>query len=752
MAIGNFYKFGKIVYHCRFAIAIFWIILSLLCLFFILNLDNPFKETGFKDPKSESAQTELYLNKELGFGSSPLIVLYSNDNSKIIDFQDEIKLSLKNLKNFHIKNRVIYPDLNNKQISSNKHNAYAVILFNNKKEIDDGFLQQFKKILIKPHNLSMQVGGEPAFLEDTKMQTQLDLYKAEYIATPVAIITLLIVFGSVTAASLPIILAGVFTLLILTILYGLGHVFSLSVFTINIATLLGLCINIDYSLFIINRFRLELSQGASVIEAIAITQTTAGKAVFFSGLTVLISISALLLFPINIMFSVGVGGITAVALSVAISTILLPAILGMLGEKINSFSTNFFKLNTLNLWHLIATIIVKHRWTFFISLLCFLFLLSFPFLKAQFGISDARILPKTLESRQVFDVFKKNFGEGKLSPISVVVKTNKGDILSRSNLDRLNDITQLIKKDPRVSEVNSIVSSQTNLSIKEYYTIYHAPEKLKPESVKKLLETTTGKKFTVITVISKYSNNSTNTLELIDRIRLINPGKELSIAITGPSANMRDVLNSISHIIVYAAILIFAITYIILLILFRSIFLPLKAIFMNLLSICASYGILTFVFQEGHFQKLLNFEPQGILDVNLLIIIFCCLFGFSMDYEVFLLSRIKEVYERTGDNIKSTILGIEYSSRIITSAAIIVILICFSFMSADILIVKEFGLGIASAIFVDAFLIRCILVPTTMAILGKWNWYLPRWLDIILPNISFNTQTPKTKNIIKEDL
>jgi putative drug exporter of the RND superfamily len=216
------------------------------------------------------------------------------------------------------------------------------------------------------------------------------------------------------------------------------------------------------------------------------------------------------------------------------------------------------------------------------------------------------------------------------------------------------------------------------------------------------------------------------------------PGDHLTVAVTGSTVNSLDALKSISRVFPHAFLWIVGFTYLILLILLRSLFLPLKAIITAMLSLFASYGVLTLVIQTGYLHTLLNFAPQGFLDISLLIIIFCALFGISMDYEVFLLTRIKEYHEQTGDNVKSIVLGIDRSCRIISSAAIIVILICFSFMSADILIVKAFGLGIAVAVFVDAFIIRTMLVPATMVILNKWNWYLPKWLGRILPKISFD--------------
>lgn len=740
MLEGIFYQFGKIIYHLRWVILIAWLLILLACLPFIPNFMSPFKNTGFKDPNSESAKTESYINHQLNYNSNRFVILYKSDtlltdNPK---FQNEIKTSLNKLKDFSVKNKIIYPDKDNKQNSKDKHSAYAVVLFNSNINVDNEFLQKFKSYIVKPENLTYKIGGEPIFLEETRQQTQSDLFKAEYIATPVALITMLIVFGSVVSASIPIFLGAIFGILIFTSLYFLGNMFSLSIFTVNIALLLGLCINLDYALFIISRFRHELRKNMPIDEAIAITQATAGKAVFYSGLTVLVSLAALLIFPINILFSVGMGGMLAVVVSMAICGIFLPALLAVIGKKVNALVIPFLNYKTVKHWHWIVEKVVNHAWIYFFLILFILIFLSLPFLKAEFGISDIRILPKTLESRQVFDFFQKKYSEGELAPISVLIQTNNGNILSKNNLNSVYDVVQKIKHDPHVSNVTGIVNKNSKSSKNEYYKLYNAQKSLQPPGVKKLLELTTKHKFTVITVVSKYGSNDYRTKELIEKIRNINPGKDLTIQVSGASANTLDILNSIWKKFIYAVIWTMFITYFILLILLRSVFLPFKAILMNILSLFASFGVLALVVQLGYFNSLLNFEAQGILDISLLIIIFCSLFGFSMDYEVFLLSRIKEEYEKTGDNLKSTICGIEFSGKIITSAAVIVIMMCFSFMSANILLVKAFGLGIAVAIFVDAFLIRILLVPATMILLGNWNWYFPKWLSRFLPKNSFH--------------
>ncbi len=738
-----FYRFGELIYRCRWLVIIFWLCVFMVCVPLAPKFISSFKAIGFTDPNSASAKANAILNNKLGFSYNQFIIMYHSDKLLATQpqFSQEIKESLTGLKDFPIKNQISYPSVANKQISADKHTAYAVVLLKSDEEVDPKLLKQFKSAVKLPESLTMHMGGQPIFLEDTKVQTQLDLFNAEYIATPVAIITMLFVFGSAVAASLPIVLGGVCALVILLMLYGVGQVLTLSVFTLNIALLLGLCLSLDYALLIINRYRDELDQGRSVIQAIAVTQATAGKAVFFSGLAVFVSLSALLLFPINVLFSVGIGGLAAVSVAVAIAVILLPAILAILNHKINALSIpilNSKKFRASDCWRWLVNKVVKKPFLYFFTILFLLIAMGYPFLDAKFGFSDFRILPKTMESRQVFENFKTQFGENNLSPIMILITTPQKNIMTASNISTLYDYSNTLRKDPRVERVLGIASLDPSLEKKDYETLYFEQKKDWPPELIEFLNTTTKDDLTLMQVISKFPSNSPETTALIKDLRVSNPGDHLTVAVTGSTVNSLDALTSISRVFPYALLWIMGFTYLILLILLRSVFLPLKAIVTAMLSLFASYGVLTLVIQTGYLHLLLNFAPQGFLDISLLIIIFCALFGISMDYEVFLLTRIKEYHEQTGDNEKSIVLGIDRSCRIISSAAIIVILICFSFMSADILIVKAFGLGIAVAVFVDAFIIRTMLVPATMVILNKWNWYLPKWLSRILPKISFD--------------
>ena len=733
-----FYRLGKFVYKRRFPIIFLWIFLIIACLPFIPNIVSPFKSTGFVDETSASAKEDRHLEKALAYGNNKILVSYYSKKIRVTNplFLKKIKYSLSKLDNYPIKHDIFYPDTNKKQVSKDKHNAFVVISFKTQEPLDNAQLTQLKALIKTPKAMEIQLGGEPIFVDDLNKQTQKDLLKADVIAAPVSVIILILIFGSLVAAFIPILLGGGCALIILTLLYFLGHAFTLSIFTLNIALLLGLCLSLDYSLFFISRFRDELHKENAISEVIAITLSTAGKAIFFSGLAVFISLSALLIFPINILFSIGVGGLVAVFVALAISILLLPAILAVVHTRIDSFPVTIFKrkkTNPTHFWRWLATKVVNYPVIFFVFILVLLLLFGYPFYSVKFGISDFHVLPEHSESRVFFDNYKEKFNENELTPIIVVVTSDKNKILSKKSLSKLYDFSKKIKENPAVSQVNSIVTIDKKLTKKDYYVLYSAPDKRRGSAIKQLLKSTTRAHFTMMTVVSKYPANSAETENLIAELKKINPGKGLTFTLTGVPVNNAEVLSRISTLFPYALLWIIVLTYLILLLLLRSLFLPLKAILMNILSLTASYGVLVFIFQEGHFHTFLNFDPQGILDTSLLIIIFCALFGFSMDYEVFLLTRIKESYEITKDNKESIILGIENSSRIITSAAIVVIVLCGSFMVADVLMVKEFGLGIAVAIFVDAFLVRSILVPSTMVLVNKWNWYLPKWLDRILP-------------------
>ena len=724
-----FFRLGIFVHQFKWWVIGLGFLVLMACIPFIKDLMTPFQTTGFIDETSQSAIAQEFIDKHLKINhENRFLILYQSQALTTDDanYLKKIKFSLRKLDDFPVAHDIIFPNDNSQQISKDKKSAYVVVNFHQVKPLTTEQLDQFKAIIQTPKRMSVYLGGEAVFSDGINKQTQTDLYKADMIAAPISIIVLILVFGAIVAAIVPMILGGCCALIILTVLYCLGHLFSLSIFTLNIALLLGLCLNLDYSLFIINRFRNELHKHAGDTRmAIAITLATAGRAVFFSGLAVFVSLSALLFFPINILFSIGVGGLTAAFVAVVISTLLLPAVLAVLNHKIDLLPvrrlfSNVFKESHAHVWRNIATTVTSRPVFFFLTSILILLFLASPFVKVCFGISDFRILPAYSDSRKFFDVYAEQFNENELTPIVLVVSDKTGNILSEKSIDHLYRLTSRLQKHPSVLAVNSIVTTKPRLSKSDYQMLYHNAKNM-------------HKRFTVINVISRYDAKSEQTKALIYDLRALKLHDGFTMQLTGTPVINLDVEHTIGRIFPYVIAWIAILTYVILFILLRSVFLPLKAIFMNILSLTASYGVMVFIFQQGHFHQLLDFAPQGMLDISLLIIVFCAIFGFSMDYEVFLLTRIHESYLQTHDNKLSIIFGIEQSSRIITSAALIVICICGSFMVADVLMVKQFGLGIAVAIFVDAFIIRSILVPSTMVLLKDWNWYMFKWMKRFFP-------------------
>ena len=714
-----FYNLGKFTYRFRFLVIGIWLLGLLASLPVIPHIMDPFNSSGFENFKSSSFAADKLLFKNMDYQKNKILILFKRKTSLgQKTFYQRVDVALKRLNKIKYDLKVI------KVIKADS--VLAAVVFKDNFDLKTADIAAVKTAIRTPRGIEVYYGGEDVFVESVNQQTEIDLFRADMIAAPISVITLLVVFGSLLAAVIPMLLGGFCALMMFAILNHLTHFMSLSIFTINIALLLGLCLSLDYALFIISRFREELvKKHENIEETIAVTMQTAGKAVFFSGLAVFASLSALLIFPINILVSVGVGGLCAVFLAVIAAITLLPAILSVLKSQINWGSIFKVEFNKHRFWHKWATVVTKQPWLFATLGLTILICLAWPLKNLEIGISDFRILPKQSSGRAFFNAFLTDFTESDLVPITLIIKS-KTSILERNNIKRatiLVDKIQHLKNVARVDSYLSVLPYKTPLGY--------------PKEVQAILDTSVGANIAVMQVISKYPSYDKETSALVDTLRNLKQDG-LSIYISGVPAANADVLQGIKSNIKPAVYLIMAVTFVVLMILLRSLFLPLKAIVMNVLSLAATYGVLVYVFQQGHLAGWLNFEAQGSLDISMIVIIFCALFGFSMDYEVFLLSRIQESYVQSKDNRLSIIYGIAHSSRIITSAALIVIVLCGSFLVADVLMVKAFGLGIAAAIFIDAFIIRALLVPAIMSITGAINWYLPGIIAKVIPNSGNN--------------
>ncbi|HLY30224.1 MAG TPA: MMPL family transporter, partial [Ktedonobacterales bacterium] len=564
---------------------------------------------------------------------------------------------------------------------------------------------------------------------------------------------LLLVFRSVIAAGLPAAVGGCSVVVSLALLYLIASYTPISTFALNITTLFGLGLGVDYSLFMVSRFREELARGRDVPDAVAVTMSTAGRAVFFSGLAVSIGLLGLTIFPLNMLRSVGLGGLLTVAFSILAATTLLPALLGVIGRHVNALPVRLPRLFGRNaaqrtttasangaspaqeengFWHRLALGVMRHPLAVFTPVLLFLVLLGVPFLSVRLAAPDASILPPTVKSRAAYDTLTQQYDQSATTPIIIAVKTHNSP-LTPANLQALDQYVRRLQADPRVLSVMSIVSLDPRLTLAQYELMYSHPQLIADPFISRELTALAGQRITMVQVYSKYSMLDTRSESLVLAIRNTAPPDGLSILVDGGTAGVIDYVNTLYDAFPWALLLVATITYLVLMFLFRSLVLPLKAILMNALSIAASYGALVFIFQQGHFSNLLNFTPLGYVEASSPILMFCALFGLSMDYEVFLLSRIREAHEQTHDNAKSVALGLERSGAIITSAAAIVILVSSAFATADMVIVKALGVGMAIAVLLDATLVRGLLVPATMRLLGEINWWWPWPFNRILP-------------------
>ena len=566
--------------------------------------------------------------------------------------------------------------------------------------------------LISSEELEINVTGQPASNSQVQEKASSDLKRAELLAFPIVAILLVLVLGGLVAASLPL---GMGFLSIVAALLGLRiltEVTDVSIFALNITILLGLGLSIDYSFLIVNRFREELKT-KDVPEALIATMSTAGKAVAFSGVAVAVSLLGLLFFPMNFLQSMGLGGTMVTALAAIGALTVLPAILAILGPKVNALRIlpQPKAQEGAGFWYRLSTSVMRRPILVMVPVLVVLLLLASPVLDLRLGNPDPSLLPSGNEVRTASEQLENDFTSGESSPINVVVRA-RSDILQPENLLALDHLTQEIQGIPDVARVDGLANAS-------------------PEAFDVVASRFASGNFTRLSVIAGLERNSEEAQDVVNAIRDIDPANGLEILVGGETAQLVDTKDSLFASIPWALLFVFGVTFALLFLMFGSVVLPLKAVAMNALSIGATFGVLVWIFQDGNLTGLLSFEPSGFLIIQLPVLLFGIVFGLSMDYEVFLLSRVKEEYDRTGDNAQAVAKGLQHTGRIITSAALLFIVVTGAFATADIIIIKSLGVGMAIAVALDATVVRALLVPATMRLMGRYNWWAPRplkWL------------------------
>jgi RND superfamily putative drug exporter len=558
--------------------------------------------------------------------------------------------------------------------------------------------------------LNVTVGGPLAAGVDTGTQVSKDLGKAEGIAVPLTLILLILAFGSLVAAPLPL-AVGVFAIFgTFAELFVISQFTDVSIFAINLATAMGLGLGIDYALLIVSRFREELT-GKSTEEALIATITSAGRTIIFSSLTVAVALSALLVFPLYFLRSFAYAGIGVVIIALLSALFILPAILALLGPKVNA--ARIFRNRPLRsaseasrFWGGLATRVMRHPIVFALPVITLLLLAGSPFLHASFGIPDDRVLPTSSASRQVGDALRSNFPNGSSTAIVAVIDGQTSQVQTVAYAERISTLSS-------VSRVSSTEG------------VFVGGRQVAPANPSDSQYGTSNLQY--LSIVGPVDTQSQASQNLVGAIRALPAPANAAAYVGGPAAELVDGNDAIAGKLPLALALIAVTTFILLFLFTGSVVLPLKALVLNLLSLTAVFGAMVWIFQDGHGSSLLGFTP-GLVNTSMPVLLFCVAFGLSMDYEVFLLSRIKEFRDQGSSNTDAVIKGVAHTGRIITTAAALLSVTFLAFIVSQVSFMQLFGLGTAIAIVADATLIRGVLVPAFMRLAGSANWWAPPFL------------------------
>jgi RND superfamily putative drug exporter len=586
---------------------------------------------------------------------------------------------------------------------------------------------------IQPGALSLTGTGQVPINHAFNTTLQADLARSETVSLPLALILLFLIFGSVVAAGLPL---GVGVLTIVAGVAGtflLSRVTDVSQYALNVVTLIGLGVAIDYSLFVVNRFRDELAAGSSREEAIAKTLATAGRAITFSGLTVAVGLSAMLFYQGTFLASMGAAGAIVVAAAVFYGLTFLPALLAVLGPNVNRLTLPMLGRRPAagrGSWHRMATWVMRRPVLVLVPALGLLLLMGTPFLHLRLANGDVDQLPTRLEAWQGYDNLVKSFPGQDQTEFSTAVHYPDGRPLTAQRIGEQYDLSRRLAAIPGVLRVSSIYSVDPSLTRADYQRLYAGDPSHMPTGARQALSQAVGKDIVLMSVVSNQPASSDGARRILKAIRAQRLGDHGEVLVTGQTAFDVDIINFIVGGTPIAVGFVIVVTYFVLFLLTGSLVLPLKAVVLNLLSISASFGALVWIFQDGHLSGLLGFTAQSI-DPTIPVILFAIVFGMSMDYEVLLVSRIHEEYSLSGDNTHAVAEGLERSGRLITGAAAIMVGVFLAFGLAEVVLIKSIGIGLAIAVALDATVVRVLIVPAVMRILGDYNWWAPRparWL------------------------
>src|SRR5580658_1803799 len=655
---------------------------------------------GFDAPNSQSQHEANLATQAFGRDAGDVVVLYSSPTLTTASpaFRSAVTSTLAALPHGQAESYATYWSTGSRQsVSASGHQTYAVIEMTGATDTARQDSYDAIKTDLSAAGLRSQVGGVVPTNETIDKQVTANITRAEGLSFPILLILLLVIFGSLTAACLPLAIGALGILGSFTVLRLLTIVTGVSVFSLNITTILGLGLGIDYGLFLVTRFREELHKEGTVEDAVARTVATAGRTVLVSGVTVAIVLASLMLFPETILRSIGYGGVATVLIDMLAALTVLPALLAVLGPKVNSLRIRRSvqrppAAEASGGWYRLAHSVMRRPVLYAVPIVLVLLGLGSPFLHVAWGGVDATVLPASAAPRIVTQALNTDFPGNPTAPIEAIVQFRGPVTGSPSRTAGLASYASHLDHVPGVTtaQVTGIRGDIARIDVS------YGPGPYTPQA-----------------------------RAIAGNVRRVAAPSGATVLVGGQTAALSDELSSLAQTLPWMALTLVLATFVLLFLAFGSLVLPVQAIVMNILSLSAMYGVVTWIFADGHLSGLLGFTSNGTISPTIPILMFAIMFGLSMDYEVFLLSRIRERYVATGDNTGAIAAGLQRTGGVITSAALLLIVVIGMFSISSITFIKLLGVGMIVALILDATLVRMLLVPATLRLLGDASWWAP---------------------------
>jgi uncharacterized membrane protein YdfJ with MMPL/SSD domain len=765
---GIFAALGRFTYRGRR-----WIPLVGLALVIGLNVwattaGGRLSQGGWQVPGSEAARAEELFADRFGEQVTSMIVLFTDPDGDAGSpaFQATVAGAVAPLADDPTVDEIVtYADIADPSfLSRDGTKTFALIRLTEPLEesVDDA--EHLASLVDAPPGVDVTVTGVPMVQHEFNQAVERDLVQAELISFPIALLILLAVFGTLVGAALPLIIAVLALPSAMAGITLLAGVTEMSIFVTNVATMIGLALSIDYSLFTVSRFREELRH-RPVADAVEHTMATVGKAVAVSGIAVAIGLSSLTVFESPALRSMGIGGVVTVISTLIFGLTVLPALLGMLGTRVNRFRIPLPRAIRLmeddadaadarrghGLWGRIARVVMRRPVAIATPVLILLIVLGLPFLGIQLSTGgNLDDLPPS-DSVTGFHVLEDEFPGGDTDPIAVAVRADapitEDGALDPAWISRFEAYVAQLKDLPEVTEVKSVLDPPAGVEAAAYLQVAALPADQRPPEaagIKAWIDQWIADDVAKVEVFSDALPDSAEGRTLVDDVRAVAaPDGTDEVVSGGLSSRSADFMTSFSHSVGWAIAIVVGVTGLVLFLTFGSFFLPLKAVLMSLLSITASFGALVWVFQDGNLSGLLDFNASGTIIASTPILMFAVLFGLSMDYEIFLLSRIRERYLITGDNTRAVEEGLGITGGIITGAALVMVAVFGAFALSSVGLIKSLGFSMALAVFIDATIVRGILVPAFMRVMGRVNWWAPRWVQRAVARVGLYEGAPR---------